>query len=409
MRIDIPYAGERATVDVEDDKVDAVLEANEVEKRDEREVIKKALASPIDRPKFSDFLTDGSLFIVNDAQRPTPTARVLETVKDEIEEHDVEFIVATGSHRGPTEEELEWIFGDLYEGVKEKVHVHDAKEDEMVYHGTTSRGTEVKFNEKVCGVERVVAINTVEPHYFAGFTGGRKSLIPGVSSYETITQNHRHALEEDARTLRLEGNPVHQDMMEAFEMFDGEIFAINMTLDKDGDIHSASAGDMKKVFMEETKVAESTFAVPIDQRSEVVVVGAHPMDMNLYQSHKAIENGKLALKEGGILILLSRCPEGIGPKNFYELMASKDSPEGVIKKIEEEYKLGYHKAAKMVDLCSRSSLWAVTDLDDTTLEEVFMEPKESVQRAVDEALTKTGGKATFLLEGGIVVPILKEN
>ncbi len=406
MRIDIPYAGEKVEVDIDDERVNAVLYPNEVEKKDEERILLEALEDPVDRPGFSEFVTDGTIFIVNDATRPTPTSRVLESMEEEIEKHDVEFIVAAGSHREPTKEEYEQIFGEIYEENKADIYYHDAKNDQMVDHGETERGTQVKFNRKVCEAENVVAINTVEPHYFAGFTGGRKSFLPGVASYETITQNHESALEEEARTLRLEGNPVHEDMMEAFYKFEGEVFALNMTLDKDGDVHSATAGDMEKSFLSEVEVAKDVFGVSIEQKSEVVVTAAHPIDLNLYQSHKALENGKLALKEGGIIILVSACPEGIGPRNFYDLMASMDDPEGVMEKIEEEYKLGYHKAAKMVEVCENSSMWCVSKLDEDVAEKAFIESKDDIQAAVDEAIDETDGKATVLVEGGMVVPIV---
>ncbi len=406
MHLEIPYAGENVTVDIDEGKVNAVLYPKEVDKKDEAEVILEALESPLGKPRFSDFIGDGTLFIVNDATRPTPTSRVLELMKEEIEGHEVEFIVATGSHREPTEEEYSHIFGGLYETEKDHIYHHDAKKDEMEDYGKTSRGTPVKFNRRICEAENVVAINTVEPHYFAGFTGGRKSFLPGVASYETITKNHEFALDEKAQTLSLEGNPVHEDMMEAIQKFEGEVFALNMTLDKDRDIHSASAGGIEESFMKEVEVAKELFGVPIEQRSEVVLTASYPIDLNLYQSHKALENGKLALKEGGIIILVSACPEGIGPRNFYDLMASMDDPEKVKRKIEEGYKLGYHKAAKMAELCSDSCIWCVTELDEKKMKAVFMERKKSVQKALDEALERTGGKVTFLPEGGMVVPVL---
>ncbi|MFW5946282.1 MAG: nickel-dependent lactate racemase [Candidatus Natronoplasma sp.] len=405
MKIKIPYAGDKVDVDIDDDRVNEVLYPNEVEKRDGAEVILEALKKPLDKSRFSEFVEDGTMFVVNDATRPTPTARVLKLMKDEIYDHETEFIVATGSHREPTKEEYEQIFGELYEDSEQPIYYHDSKDDEMVDHGKTKRGTPVKYNRRVCEADKVVTINTVEPHYFAGFTGGRKSFLPGVASYETITANHEFALEEKARTLKLKENPVHEDMTDAFNKYEGDVFALNMTLDKDGDVYSATAGDMEKSFIKEVEVSKEIFGVSIDQKSEVVVTAAHPIDVNLYQSHKALENGKLALKEGGIIILVSACPEGIGPKNFYDLMASLDDPESVMGKIEEGYKLGYHKAAKMVEVCRNSSMWCVSELDEEVTENAFIESKDNVQTAVDEALAKTAGKVTFILEGGTVVPI----
>lgn len=405
MQINIPYSGERIGLEVDDEQVNTVLYPHEVEKRDEEEVILRALKDPVDRPSFSEFIEDGTVFIVNDATRPTPTARVLDLVKEKIDEHDVKFIVATGSHREPTEEEYGRIFGDLYDIEKECIFHHDSKNDEMIDHGETERGTPVKFNREVSEAEKVIAINTVEPHYFAGFTGGRKSLLPGIAGYETITANHEYALKEKAKTLNLEDNPVHLDMMDAVGKFEGEVFALNMTLDKDGDVYSASAGSLKESFLSETDTARDLYGVELDEKSEVVVTAAHPIDVDLYQSHKALENGKLALKDGGIIILVSECPEGIGPRNFYDLMSSLDDPEDVLDKIQDEYKLGYHKAAKLVQLCKDSSVWCVSGLEDDVVKKAFIRSKDDLQDAVDEALSITEGKVTFLVEGGMVVPM----
>ncbi len=408
MLIDIPYADDKITVDVEEQKVHAVLHPNEVQKKEEKEVILEALKYPIDKPKFSDFIEDGTLMIVNDATRPTPTSLVLETISEYIEEHEVEFIVATGSHRKPTGEELRWIFGDIYQSVKENIHIHDAKNDDTVDYGTTKRGTPVRFNKLAAEAEKVFAVNTVEPHYFAGFTGGRKSFLPGIASYETITENHYHSLKKDAKALKLKGNPIHEDMMEAYRKFDAEVYGLNITLDKEGRVYSASSGNLERVFLEEVRTAKRIFTASIENRSEVVVTAAYPMDLDLYQSHKAVEFAKSALKKGGIMILVSHCSDGIGPKNFYELMSSVDSLEGILERVKEEYRLGYQKAVKLEYLCSNDSLWAVTGLNDRVLKSISIEPKESLQKAIDEALLKTGGKVTFIPEGGTTVPIFKE-
>lgn len=403
----MPYGEDEIEIKVEDKQVQTILHPRDVEKKDERKLVKDALNSPIERPKFSDFIEDGTLFIVNDAMRPTPTSFVLEIMKREIEKHDVEFIVATGSHRKPTEEEFKWIFGDLYSDLKENIHYHDAKNDDMIGMGMTEKGTKVEFNKILEKAKNVVTINTVEPHYFAGFTGGRKSFLPGIASYQTITENHYYSLKKGSKALKLKGNPIHEDMLDAIDMLEFDIFAINMTLDKDGDIFSACAGDLEKSFKNEVKNAKEIFAPEIDNKSEVVVVGAHPMDMDLYQSHKAIEFGKLAMKDGGILILVSKCSNGIGPDNFYKLMTSCNSTEEITKKVEEEYKLGYQKAVKIANLKSRGSIWAVTNLDDEELKNVFMESKNDIQEAIELAISKTSGQITFIPKGGTTVPKIK--
>ncbi len=409
MKISIPYGEEEITVELAREKVNAVLEPIDVESKDESELIERALQEPIDKEPFSEFVENGTLFIVNDATRATPTATVLQVMKDVIEKKEVKFIVARGSHSDPTEEEYRRIFGELYDSLD--IYSHDAEEDPMKEYGETERGTPVKFNELLDESKKVVNINSVEPHYFAGFTGGRKSFLPGIASYETIEENHSHALKENANPLQLRDNPIHEDMMEAVGMIDKDIFSLNLTLDKKNRVYHASAGDVKESFLKETEKAKEVFAVPLKERSEVVVSSAYPMDVNLYQSAKAIENGKLALKKGGILILVAECPQGIGPQNFYDLLSSIDSPEKTVEEIKKGYKLGYHKAGRMADMVAcwdkseGSEIWGVTELDDETQRKVFITPKGELQEAVDEALERTGGKVTFLKEGSMVVPL----
>lgn len=417
MKIDIPYGDGEVTIDIEKERLNKILAPNEVEVKDEKENIKNALSDPIEMQRYSDisdFIKDGTLIIVNDATRATPTSKVLEVMREEIEKHDVRFIVARGSHDDPNEEEYREIFGNFYETHREQIYSHDAEEDPMVKNGETERGTPVKFNSLLSEAKNVFNINSVEPHYFAGYTGGRKSFLPGIASYETIENNHSHALEEGADALSLEGNPIHEDMIEAVEMIDKEIFSLNLTLDKDNRVYHASAGDWKRSFYREAEKAKEVFAVGLEKKSDVVVSAAHPMDVNLYQSAKAIENGKLALKENGILILAAKCPQGIGPKNFYELLSSIDSPEKTVEKVKEGYRLGYHKAGRIADLIScwdgieKTQLWAVTDLDEETLNSVFITPKQKLQGAVEDALEKTGGDLTVLLNGCMVVPELED-
>ncbi len=402
----ISYGDGTVPVEVEEKRVNAVLEPNDVEVGDETEIIKKALYDPIGSPPVDDFLDDRTLFIVNDATRPTPTAQVLELLEEEIEDRDVRFIVAKGSHREPTAEEYREIFGPFYSKYRDEIYSHDAENDEMVDYGTTDRGTLVKFNRILDWARKIININSVEPHYFAGFTGGRKSLLPGIASYETIEGNHYNALSEGAKPLKLEDNPVHLDMMDAVSQVEKDIFSVNLTLDKDNRVYHASGGDLVESFLEETERAKEIFSVSLERRSDVVVTSAHPMGMNLYQSLKAFENGRLALKEGGIMILVAECGDGIGPRNFYDLLASVDEPEETLEKIEKEYRLGYQKTYGIAEVLSDSEFWAVTDLNDEILKKVFITPKSDIQGAVDEALAGKSGEITFLSEGSMVVPDL---
>ena len=238
MKIVIPYAKKKLEGEVADDRVLGVVEPNPVRIADEAEVIQRGIQNPINSKSFDEFIEDARdlLFIVNDHTRPTPTAKVLEAIYDKIKDKDIKFIIATGIHRGPSGEELDFIFGKYHKILKDRIHVDDSKKDEdMVYLGTSSTGTEMYVNKLGVEAHKLVPISSVEPHYFAGYTGGRKSFLPGIASYKTIEQNHKRALHPQAKALVLKGNPVHEDMVDAIKTIAGkEIFSIQTVLDGRG-------------------------------------------------------------------------------------------------------------------------------------------------------------------------------
>ncbi len=415
MKLEVPYGKDsKLEAEIDEQSVIGIIEPNEVEIGDETEIIRQALNNPIGSPTLKDFLKDARdvLFIVNDPTRPTPTARVLDIIQNDIAGHNVSFIVATGIHRAPTEEEYLQIFTEkYYTKYKDRIHSHDSKNDEMVYLGTSKNGTEMKVNKMGVDAHKIVIISSVEPHYFAGYTGGRKSFLPGIASFETIEQNHKLALKQEARALALEGNPVHEDMIDALSTVKKEIFTISTVLDKKHRIYAATAGDIYKSMEAAVSKAEEVFVAKIPQKADIVVsVVKFPSDIDLYQAQKGIDNAKYALKEGGILLLIAKCRMGIGEDSFVKLLSSADSPRDALDRIEKKFVIGYHKAAKMAEVGLYAQTWAVTDLDPKILESIFIRPFSSFQDALDKAFEEKGkdAKALILLDGSLTIPHVEE-
>ena len=379
-------------------------------KKNPVEIAKEAI-----KGSFEEFMKlPGSLLvIVNDGTRPTPTRFILDAIGKDLEEAKASFLVATGSHRGPTEKEYSFIFGSWYESFKDRVYVHDGHAmDQMDYYGRTSRGTELYLNKLVARSDKVIVIGSVEPHYFAGYTGGRKAFLPGVAAFCSIEQNHKLALSPEACLLALDGNPVHEDLMEAAALVKAPVYSIMTVLDRNHEIDSVCAGDLRKSFEDAVKAAEAIFTVPLEEKADIVVtVAPYPMDVDLYQSQKAMESAKLALKDGGTMILFSACREGIGGEAFARLLSSASTLDEVMKKIEEGYKLGYHKAAKMVEAFRRTTVLAYTELDDRILSNIFITPVRDLQKALDDAIAKYGpdSKVVFMPDGSVTVPLVKGN
>ena len=415
MLINIPY-GKKDTIklQIEDKHVSSVVYPNKVPSEDPFKIIKNAVSNPVNSKNLKDFLKDSKnvLFIVNDATRPTPTSKVLDIIYDDIKDYNIKFIIATGIHRAPTQEEYLQIFGKHYEVLKDVIFAHDSKDEKnMVYLGKSKNGTEMIVNRMGVEADKIVIIGSVEPHYFAGYTGGRKSFLPGIASYKTIEQNHKLALSPKAKSLALNGNPVHEDMIDALQVVKKDIFAIMTILDMNHNLYAATSGDINDSFFKAIDKANDVFVVSVKEKADIVVsVAKFPMDIDLYQSQKAIDNAKLALKENGIIILVSKCRSGVGHDSFVNLMGSCNSPREVLEKIEKEYVIGYHKAAKMAEINLWAQTWGITDLPHDILEKVFIKPFDNLQSAVDNAIKIKGekSKVLFLMDGSVTVPIVSE-
>jgi lactate racemase len=416
MILRVPYGKDGyLEAEIDDRRICGIIEPNEVEIGDEREVIRQALANPYGYKSLGDFLQGARdvLFIVNDATRPTPTARVLDIIEEDIAGHDVRFIVATGAHRAPTQEEFIQIFSEKhYAKYKDRIFVHDAnKSEDMVYLGTSKNGTEMRVNRMGVEADRIVIISSVEPHYFAGYTGGRKSFLPGIAAFETVEQNHKLALKREACALKLQGNPVHEDMIDALGTVKKEAFAINTVLDKNHRIYAAVAGDVHLSLDPAIDKANDVFVADVPEKADIVIsVVKFPSDIDLYQAQKGIDNAKYALKEGGILLLVAKCRMGVGDDSFVKLLSSASTPEDALKRIEQKFVLGWHKAAKMAEIGLWAKTYAVTDLDPKLLESIFIRPFDSLQNAIDAALEEKGADAEVLvlLDGSLTIPCVKE-
>lgn len=415
MNIQVPY-GKNDTLHahLQDRNISGIIHPNRVESQNETDILLRAVENPINCKSLSDFLKDAKdiLFIVNDGTRPTPTAKVLDIIYEQIKGANLRFIIATGVHRAPTQEEFDFIFGKYYDIFKDRIHVHDSKKQEdMVHIGTSKNGTEMEVNRLGMDAHKIVIIGSVEPHYFGGYTGGRKSFLPGIASRKTISQNHKHALKLEAQALALNGNPVHEDMIDALKTIaDKEIFSVQTVLDGERRLYGVTTGHIHDSFYAAIDKAKEVFCVPVPEKADIVVsIAPYPMDIDLYQSQKALDNGKLALKEDGILIMVSKCRTGIGEPGFFELLSSSATPQKALETIDQGYKLGYHKAAKMAEIGTWAEMWGVTDLDDKDMNAIFIQPFHDLQKALDKALQKKGkeAKVLFLMDGSITVPLVK--
>lgn len=454
MKSQIPYLNRSLSIDIADEYLMGIIEPNEIEVRGTpEEIVAEALSNPVDaegkirsggsesnvssthegggqRASFEEFLQGAHsvLIVINDATRPTPTPSMLGVLLPEIQKvgislAQVMLIVATGAHRAPTEEEYRQILGDYYGLVRERCVAHNARnEADLVDLGQTRNGTPIVLNKMLFEADRIIVTGSVEPHYFAGFTGGRKAFLPGLAAHRTIEANHKLALSPMARALTLDGNPVHEDMIDALRLIKAPVFALMAVLDKDQKVAAATAGDIVGSFYAAIDTAQRIFCVKVPAKADVVIsVAKFPMDIDLYQSQKAIDNGSLVLKDGGTLILISSCRSGIGDEAYANLLARASSPQDALEKIQAGYKLGYHKAAKMAAVSARATVKALTELPPERVRSMFIEPITSLQDALDTAITaalsatlgeerstETKPTVVVLLDGCVTVPLVSK-
>ncbi len=373
-----------------------------------------------------EFLTgERTLFIVNDRDRATPTARILEQIDQHLCEHgssllemNPQFIIATGTHPPPAEEDQRFIFGSFFDQLMDRdaIWVHKAKDEEAHEQvHVTPRGTVVKADRRLADFSKVFAINSVEPHYFAGYTGGRKSILPGVCAFDTIEKNHSHAMDSHSRSLTLEGNPIHEDMVDAVKgiiaHFNLEVLAHHSVL-IGSDLASVVVGDIFTGMESLLPEANRIFCAPIKGRYDIVWANAGaPLNRKLYQALKALENGKLAVRDGGILILEAPCELGLGPENFYNVMTSHPDPDVIIKGVRDNYTLSAHKTTNLLDFLKLgNSVYIVSGLDSELVQNMHCTPFTSMDDALDAALKQLGMETPRILkiiEANNVVPMVE--
>ncbi|MFC1569287.1 nickel-dependent lactate racemase [bacterium] len=409
MNIDIQYGDRCCSISIPKSRLAGILKSKSVQPVDPHIILNKALSQPVDAPMLDEFVeqNESLLIIVNDGARHTPTALILETIRPILEKVDIEFLIATGTHRYSTELELMSILGPFYQTHRSRINIHDChRKSSLEEIGTTSRKTEVWIHRLAAYASKILVIGSVEPHYFAGFTGGRKALIPGVAGFQTVEQNHSHAMSKLSEPMKLTGNPVHEDMEEAVRLLNKNIFSIQVVLDIHDQICAAFTGDLYGSLNIAAETCRKIYGGVISQKADIVVaVATPPLDCDLYQSQKAMEHARLALNTRGILILVSACHEGIGPDHFYQLLTSDSNPDNVLKIIQQGYKLGHHKAANWISLSRDVTLFGVTQLNPRILQSVYMHPFSSVQEALDYALQKKSGRVLVMPSASVTVPV----
>ncbi len=402
-----------------------VLEPPQALSRPEEEVIRESLSNPIDSPRLRDIVSSGETvcIVVSDVTRAWQRMAVYlpfvveELMAGGVREEDICFLSATGTHRAQTEEEHRMLLGDLLD--RFRVVDHDCTDDgSLVDLGMTSRGTPLKVNRMVTQCDRLIITGAVTYHVMAGWGGGRKSILPGVASYDAIQVNHALALKpypDTGRDMRcrcaiMENNPIHLDMEEACEMVSPD-FAFNVVIGGDGRIAAAVSGHWRSSHLRGTELVNDLNGVTVDGRSDVVIAsaGGYPKDMVLYQSAKTVFNSAEAVKDGGTLVVVARCEEGAGSDECLEIMTAYPDQVEREKVLRDRFSIPRYVGYLLAEQASRTNLILVSDMNRSDLEGSGIVAVSTVEEAMMEVekLHHDGGSAYLIPHGGAVFPFVK--
>ena len=380
----------------------------------EEDIVRAALAHPIGAPALRRVVRPGEkiAIVTSDVSRPMPTWKVLPAVLEELwaagaAPEDVTLVFARGVHRAHTEEERRRLAGEAAWG---KIACVDSDPEDTVTVGVTRRGTPVEIMRAVAEADRRILLGNIEFHYFAGFSGGAKALMPGVSTRAAIRCNHSHMAEPGAKAGVLEGNPVREDLEEAAAIV-GADYIVNVVLDAHKHIVHAVAGDVTQAHRAGCAFLEKFYRAPIPAKADIVLVsqGGAPKDANLYQLQKALDNAAHAVKDGGVIVLIGCAKEGFGEAVFEEWFRTAKSPRALIERLRADFTLGGHKAAAIALVEERCDIYLGSDWKDADVRGLFMTPFPSAQAALDAALAKCGPEAAVLAMpyGGSTLPCVQ--
>jgi len=366
--------------------------------------IKESLRRPIGTDSLRELIAKEKpknvVVLVSDLTRPCPSHVIVPPLIDELlntglREDQIKIIFGLGFHRKMTVQEMEKAVGKSVFG-RIKCLNHDISE--CVFIGKTKRGTPIEVFKPVVESDFIIATGNLELHWFAGYSGGNKALLPGVCSKRTIETNHSYMLLDGAVSGKIENNPVREDIEEAGKMANVR-FIVNAVLNSKKQIVKIVSGDPVLAHREGVKYIDMMYKVKIHKKYDIVIAspGGFPKDINLYQAQKGLDNAFHAVKDGGIIVLVAECREDFGEKTFEEWMKSAKDPNEPLEWIKREFHLGGHKAVGFCKVLKKARVFLCSKMDKKTVKQIFMTPYDSVQNAVDDALKELSQSSSVLL------------
>ncbi len=387
----------------------------------ESELIAQAMKYPVNSAPLYELAKgkDKVVIIASDHTRPVPSKLIIPSMLKQIREGnpkaDITILVATGCHRGTTRDELILKFGeDIVE--HEKIYIHDCDEKEkLVNIGTLPSGSACEINKLAIDADLLVAEGFIEPHFFAGFSGGRKSVLPGIAGRETVLGNHCSEFinNSKARTGILENNPIHTDMLWAAKKAK-LAYIVNVVLNAEKEVIYAVAGDVEMAHQEGTAFLSKLCEVRAVPEDIVISTnGGYPLDQNVYQAVKGMTAAEATVKQDGVIIMLARSNDGIGGDHFYHQLADEadiDKTMAVfLSRSKNQTVPDQWQTQVLLRVLKKATVIYVSEMDAATIENMHMIPASSMDEALlkAKAILKKDSARIVAIPDGISV-IVKE-
>ena len=420
----LPFGKEKIKLELPEEQVAGVLVSHAHEykaPKSEAELVADALANPIGSPKLSE-LAKGKkncVIISSDHTRPVPSHIIMPQLLAELRKGnpdiDITILIATGMHRATTKEELIAKYGrEIAEHEKFVIHVSRNDED-MVSVGTLPSGGDCRINKVAANADLLISEGFIEPHFFAGMSGGRKSVLPGIASKVTVLANHCSEFinSPKARTGILQGNPIHEDMLYAAKAAK-LAFICNVVIDADKKVIAAFAGDREKAHYAGADFEMKLAGVkPVPADIVITTNGGYPLDQNIYQSVKGMTAAEATCKEGGVIIDVSSCSDGHGGEDFYNNLKNAKSVQKAMDEIlargRNETVFDQWEAQILMRMLLKFTIIMVTEAPQQMVEDMHMKYAASVEDALamaKEVLAQKGiadPKVTVIPDGVSVI------
>ena len=417
LEITFPYGKEKIKYAFKEEEVAGVLTSSIEEyepKAGEVELVKEAMASPTGSPKLSE-LAKGKkniTIIASDHTRPVPSKVIIPYMLEEIRstspDANITILIATGCHRGTTKEELISKFGEDIVA-NENIYIHDCDEREkLVNIGTLPSGGECEINSIAYNADLLVAEGFIEPHFFAGFSGGRKSVLPGIAGRKTVLANHcsEFIAHPCARTGILKDNPIHEDMLWAAKKAK-LTYVVNVVLNAEKKVIYAVAGDVEAAHKKGTDfLFDLCGADAVNADIAISTNGGYPLDQNVYQAVKGMTAAEATVNEGGVIIMLAQSGDGTGGDHFYHQLADEADIQKTmdifLKRGTKEPKPDQWQSQILARILLRANVIYISAMSDEEVRAMHMIPAHSIDEAMKKAkeiLGKEEVKAAVIPDG----------